>query len=67
MFKHLESFSANRLIWLTRLFLAVVAAACLLWFVLPSSRQSVHHAESNDSVKNENKLVEPEFDDRQAN
>jgi hypothetical protein len=34
--------------------------------VLPSSRQSVHHAESNESVKKENKLVEPEFDaDRQ--
>ena len=34
--------------------------------MLPSSRHSVHHAESNDSVKNENKFVEPEFDtDRQ--
>ena len=66
MFKYLESFSTNRLTSPTRLFLAVVAAACLIWFVLPSSRHSVHHAESNDSVKNENKLVEPEFDtDRQ--
>ena len=66
MFKHLKSFSANRLTSPTRFFLAVAAAACLLWFVLPSSRQSVHHGERNGSVKNENKLVEPEFDtDRQ--
>jgi hypothetical protein len=67
MFKYLESFSTNRLTSPTRLFLTVVATGCLLWFVLPSSRQSVHHADSNDSVKSENKLVEPELEtDRQT-